>query len=71
MVLDAFLVGLKVTGCFCSYLINGLLDLWFLSFSTSKDEVSSQCANNLQLLPQTVCLCFDGLRTQKGHRQLS
>lgn len=55
------------SGCFCSYLIDGLFDLWFLSFSTSKDEVSSQSANNLQLLPQAVCLCFDGLKTHRTH----
>lgn len=44
-----------------SHLVDGLLDLRFLSFSTGKDEVSSEGPDKLQLLPQTVCLCLNGL----------
>lgn len=44
-----------------SHLVNGLLDLRFLSFSAGKDEVSSEGPDKLQLLPQTVCLCLNGL----------
>lgn len=44
-----------------SHLINGLLDFRFLSFSTGKDEVSSEGPDKLQLLPETICLCLYGL----------
>lgn len=44
-----------------SHLINGLLDFRFLGFSTGKDEVSSEGPDKLQLLPQTVRLCLNGL----------
>lgn len=44
-----------------SHLINGLFDFRFLSFSTGKDEVSSEGPDKLQLLPQTIRLCLNGL----------
>lgn len=44
-----------------SHLINGLLDFRFLGFSTGKDEVSSEGPDKLQLLPQTIRLCLNGL----------
>lgn len=44
-----------------SNLIYGLFDFRFLSFSTSEDEVSSEGPDKLQLFPQAVRLCLDGL----------
>lgn len=43
------------------YLINGLFDLRLLSFSTGKDEVGTKSPYELQLFPQTIRLCLDGL----------
>lgn len=45
-----------------SHLIDGLFDFRFLGFSTGKDEVGAKCPDKLQLLPQTVCLCLNGLK---------
>lgn len=44
-----------------SHLIDGLLDLRFLRFSTGEDQVSSERSDELQLLPQAVRLRLDGL----------
>lgn len=46
---------------FIFHLIYGLLDFRFLSFTAGKDEVSPKGPDELQLLPQAVRLCFDGL----------
>lgn len=48
------------------YLINGLFDFGLLSFSTGEDQVGTKSPYKLQLFPQTIRLCLDGLIWQEN-----
>ena len=54
---------------FISHLIYGLLDLRFLSFTAGEDEVSPEGPDKLELLPQAVRLCLDGLQ-ERGNNMV-